>query len=93
MTKTVDEFFLGRTLGCGAFGKVKVGTRADGCKFAIKILRHSNPNYFKLVGLFKKEISMAIDLSHPNLVSYHDFRSSSIVKKDGKHKETVDYLI
>jgi MAP/microtubule affinity-regulating kinase len=42
MARRIDEYTLGRTLGQGSYGKVKIGTRADGQRFALKYSKHSN---------------------------------------------------
>lgn len=40
-TETSHEYRLGKTLGSGTFGKVKLGQRSDGAMFAIKCLNRA----------------------------------------------------
>jgi len=45
----IGPYTLTTTLGEGAFGKVKLGTKADGTKVAVKIMKLENaePDYIE----------------------------------------------
>jgi len=58
MPSIIGQYTLGRTLGSGFSAKVKLVTRADGKKFAMKIFRLDNPEFnVRAFQLLKDEVS------------------------------------
>ena len=70
----VGPFFLGKTLGVGSTGRVKLGTHVDsGQRVAIKILSKSLFSYGGAqVKKLEREIAIMKLISHPNILSLHD---------------------
>ncbi|EFN53943.1 hypothetical protein CHLNCDRAFT_8755, partial [Chlorella variabilis] len=81
MDATVEEVYhLGRTLGQGAFSKVKLAThRATGEQVACKVMRLPRPMRCEECractarGLIMKEIDVLLDLDHPSVVSMREY--------------------
>lgn len=75
----VGPYLIGRTLGAGSTGKVKLGTHNEtGQQVAIKILRKdlltSNPSLRRKV---EREVAAMKLLDHPNVVALYDVLQSS----------------
>jgi len=69
-TKRVGKYELGKTLGEGTFGKVKVGHHVEtGAKVAIKILDKDLIQQHKMGDQIKKEISVMKLVKHRNVVN------------------------
>lgn len=67
------EYRMGRTLGTGTFGKVKLAQRVgDGQMFAIKCLNRSRIVLASQGGRLAKEIHLLKLLNHPNLIRLHE---------------------
>lgn len=68
--KHVGEYELGRTLGEGAFGKVKLGTNIfTGEQVAIKIISGEQTRTKKDILQLERERSILIKMKHPNIVN------------------------
>mmetsp|Transcript_27258 Transcript_27258/g.63690 ORF Transcript_27258/g.63690 Transcript_27258/m.63690 type:complete len:586 (-) Transcript_27258:245-2002(-) len=67
------EYRLGKTLGTGTFGKVKLAQRvADGHKVAIKCLNRSRIVFAAQGGRLAREIQLLRLLNHPNVIRLHE---------------------
>lgn len=93
------EYILGRTLGEGEFGKVKLGWKRDGTvQVAIKLIRRetvaTNPS--RLPKIYR-EISILRELSHPNIVRLHEMverdRHIGIILEYASGGELFDYIL
>ncbi|CAO3596498.1 unnamed protein product [Absidia cylindrospora] len=72
--KEIGEYWLGKTLGKGSSGRVKLGVhKVTGQKVAVKIISkshlHSNPSVEKSV---KREIAVMKLIKHPNIINLID---------------------
>ena len=73
------EFRLGRTLGTGTFGKVKLAQRCtDGRVFAIKCLNRNRVVLASQSGRLAKEIRLLKMLNHPNVIRLHEVRLARV---------------
>ncbi len=93
------DYVLGRTLGEGEFGKVKMGWKqADGVQVAIKLIRReslgSNPTRLPKIN---REITILQQLSHPNIVRLHEKietdRYIGIILEYASGGELFDYIL
>jgi len=66
------EYRLGRTLGTGSFGKVKLAQRGDGKLFALKCLNRSRIVLASQSARLANEIRLLKMLNHPNVIRLHD---------------------
>jgi len=72
-TSTAHEYRLGKTLGVGTFGKVKLAQRiADGKLVAIKCLNRSRIVLASQGGRLAREIQLLKLLNHPNVIRLHE---------------------
>jgi hypothetical protein len=62
------EYRMGRTLGAGTFGKVKLAQRSDGKLFALKCLNRNRIVLAWQTGRLAKEIRLLKMLNHPNVI-------------------------
>ena len=68
-----EAYKLGKTLGQGAFGKVKLATRrSDGIEVAVKLV-NTNEWSERERKQFENEIRTLYELQHPNIVHIYDF--------------------
>jgi len=66
---TIGHYVLGKALGEGTFGKVKLGTHIlTGEKVAVKVLEKSRIKDKKDVERISREIKILKQLHHPNVV-------------------------
>nr|AGT16297.1 CBL-interacting serine/threonine-protein kinase [Saccharum hybrid cultivar R570] len=73
----MGKYELGRTLGEGHFGKVKLARHADtGRTFAIKILDRQRILAMKINEQIKREIATLKLLKHPNVVRLYEVSAS-----------------
>jgi 5'-AMP-activated protein kinase catalytic alpha subunit len=73
----VGKYVIGRTLGEGNFGKVKLANHSDsGLPFAIKILDKSKITHLHITDQIKREIATLKLLKHPNVVRLHEVLAS-----------------
>ena len=93
------DYILGRTLGEGEFGKVKMGWKAEGgVQVAIKLIRRetlgTNPSRLPKIN---REITILRDLSHPNIVRLHEMvetdRLIGIILEYASGGELFDYIL
>ncbi|KAI4216646.1 MAG: hypothetical protein LQ351_001135 [Letrouitia transgressa] len=93
------EYILGKTLGEGEFGKVKLGWKRDGSvQVAIKLIRRealgTNPS--RLPKIYR-EISILQGLSHPNIVRLHEMAETEkhigIVLEYASGGELFDFIL
>jgi serine/threonine protein kinase len=96
---SVGPFILGKSLGSGSTGKVKLGFHKDtGFKVAIKIMNKevlsSRPSMRKKV---EREIVVMKVIDHPNVLKLHDVYETSkylfLVTEYVEGGELFDYLI
>lgn len=67
---SIARFVLRRTLGNGTFGQVfEAEDSVTGDRVALKQLRTSDPT---AIYRFKKEFRSLADVSHPNLIRFHE---------------------
>ncbi|KAL9600927.1 MAG: hypothetical protein Q9219_002862 [cf. Caloplaca sp. 3 TL-2023] len=92
-------YILGKTLGEGEFGKVKLGWRRDGSvQVAVKLIRRDalggNPS--RLPKIYR-EINILRELSHPNIVRLHEMTETDkhigIVLEYASGGELFDYIL
>lgn len=68
-SSSVGHYILGKTLGEGTFGKVRLGTHIlTGEKVAVKVLEKSKIKDKKDVERISREIKILKKLHHPNVV-------------------------
>lgn len=93
------EYILGKTLGEGEFGKVKLGWKKDGTvQVAVKLIRREalggNPS--RLPKIYR-EINILRELSHPNIVRLHEMSETDkyigIVLEYASGGELFDYIL
>jgi len=69
----VGHYILGKSLGQGTFGKVKLGTHIlTGEKVAIKVLEKSKIKEKKDVDRISREIKILKKVHHPNVVQLYE---------------------
>ncbi|XP_011014835.1 PREDICTED: CBL-interacting serine/threonine-protein kinase 1-like [Populus euphratica] len=69
----LGKYELGRTLGEGNFGKVKLAKNIEtGQPFAVKILEKNRIIDLKITDQIKREIATLKLLKHPNVVRLHE---------------------
>lgn len=69
----VTQYLLGRTLGEGTFGKVKIGTHiVTGEKVAIKILEKSKIKDKSDIERVTREIHILKIMRHPNVIQLYE---------------------
>ncbi|KAL8969773.1 MAG: hypothetical protein Q9197_004166 [Variospora fuerteventurae] len=92
-------YILGKTLGEGEFGKVKLGWKRDGSvQVAVKLIRREalggNPS--RLPKIYR-EINILRGLSHPNIVRLHEMTETDkyigIVLEYASGGELFDYIL
>lgn len=72
-TKNIGHYLLGRTIGQGTFGKVKLGTHIPtGEKVAIKILEKEKISDAADVERVTREIHILKQIRHPNIIQLYE---------------------
>jgi 5'-AMP-activated protein kinase catalytic alpha subunit len=72
-TKNIGHYLLGRTIGQGTFGKVKLGTHIPtGEKVAIKILEKEKISDAADVERVAREIHILKQIRHPNIIQLYE---------------------
>jgi len=89
-SRSVGNYLLGRTLGSGMSGKVKMCTHmTTGDKVALKCIDRTTLNARQFANL-EREISAMRSLEHPNILRLYDFEMSAIYpRKRGGSREIV----
>ncbi|KAM7277737.1 hypothetical protein ACFE04_004871 [Oxalis oulophora] len=73
MRSSLGKYEIGKTLGEGNFGKVKLANHCDsGLPFAIKILDKTRITHLHITDQIKREIATLKVLKHPNVVRLHE---------------------
>ena len=76
----VDNLFLEKCIGKGAFGEVFLTSKeGDTKKYATKTIQRDKVEGTKVMNYLKNEINILQHLKHPNIVKFED------VKKSKKH--------
>ena len=93
------QYLLGRTLGEGEFGKVKLGYQKDGgVEVAIKLIRRETlgQNPSRLPKIYR-EVSILRGLEHPNIVKLHEMIETppyiGIILEYASGGELFDYIL
>ena len=75
MPSKLGKYKLVRTLGKGAFSKVKLAIdEEDGQHYAIKLHRANDPNFDpSTVALVTNEVNAIRKLKHPNIINVIEF--------------------
>ncbi|KAJ1278156.1 hypothetical protein BS78_04G057800 [Paspalum vaginatum] len=72
-SESVGKYRLGRTVGEGAFAKVRLGVDGEtGGAVAVKVIHRDTVHKHNLVCQVKREISAMKLLDHPNVVKIHE---------------------
>ncbi|GBL51470.1 hypothetical_protein [Candidozyma auris] len=95
------DYVLGATLGEGEFGKVKLGWRKDGShpsQVAVKLIRRDTlMKDTEYETKFKREVNALYQLSHPNIVSLVEVKTSGryygLVLEYASGGELFDYIL
>ncbi|GMH42057.1 hypothetical protein BSKO_09976 [Bryopsis sp. KO-2023] len=75
--KQVGDYYLGRTIGEGSYGKVKYGQHVTtGEPVAIKVLNKKDLIQEDMVEQIKREIAITKHLNHPNVVDLKEVMAS-----------------
>ena len=96
MPSYLGNYELGRTLGAGAFSKVRLcKNTATGVQYAIKIHKIDNPNFNqKCVDVIETEAKEVSKLDHPGIVNIKDYIARGVVKKEnGDEYEVVCVIV
>jgi len=84
---TLGDYILGKTLGEGGQGKVKLGTHVDsGEVFAVKILTkdYQNEKLMSFIKALKTEAVAMNALAHDNIVPMYEYHEHAVwTKKSG----------
>ena len=95
----IGDYILGKTLGEGEFGKVKVGYRqGSDVEVAIKLIRRENlnTNPTRLPKIYR-EVNILRSLQHPNIVRIHEMleteRYIGIVMECASGGELFDFIL
>lgn len=95
----VGNYTIGRTLGTGTTGKVKIATdKETGKQVAVKIIKKSQFDLKpELEGKIHREIALMQILDHPHLLNLYEVCESShhlyIFIEYAQHGELFDYLV
>jgi serine/threonine protein kinase len=96
MPSKLDKYEILRTLGSGAFSKVKLGYRSDKNEYyAIKIHREDNPHFnTKTREIIMNEVKTIIKLQHPNIINIVEYIEEATVEKaDGTKYNVVCVIV
>lgn len=81
---TVDSFKLMKSLGEGAFSKVKLVKDSKGQKYAMKIMKIEKKDNEKREGYFQNEVEALETLDHPNILKMAGYsKKSEAIRPDG----------
>jgi len=80
-TKNIGHYLLGRTIGQGTFGKVKLGTHIPtGEKVAIKILEKEKISDAADMERVAREIHILKQIRHPNIIQLYEVTPTQIIE-------------
>lgn len=90
---TLGKFNVHKTLGSGAFSKVKLGQHQEtGEPAALKIMKRDENISDAFMQLVINEVKTMRELDHPNLVKLLDFSDSDQFKKESGEVKDVFYM-
>lgn len=94
MATTLGTYTLLRTLGKGAFSKVKLAVDSHGQHVAIKVHKTSNKNFNqKAVDVIETEARAIGELDHPGIVNILNYIPRSFILKPGREPAEVVCVI
>lgn len=97
MPELVGRYRLGRTLGQGTYGKVKLGVSGQGERVAVKIIEKANIQSERQVARIQREIRFLKLLHHPNIVRVYEIHETVgqiyIVMEHIEGGELFDYIV
>ena len=94
MSKSIDQYTLGRKLGAGATAKVYEAMDDQGQEFAVKVFDHSNPRVTQQIFQYlQDETKAALHLNHTNVVRYFAYKQDSEMIRPGKNNKSVSYVV
>jgi len=88
MPTKLGDYTLGRTLGDGATGKVKLAKNSENRRFAIKLI-HNQSDALEAVAA---EIEALQKLKHPNVVNLIEYGQGT-KENSKKGSKQVNYLV
>lgn len=94
----LGNYILGKTLGEGEFGKVKLGWKQGGStSVAVKIIRKEKLNDKTRLEKVNREVRILQDLDHPNIVRLHEMvetdRTMGIVLEYAPNGELFNFIL
>lgn len=76
----IGHYVLGATLGCGTFGKVKIGEhQLTKHKVAVKILNRQKIKSLDVVGKIRREIQNLKLFRHPHIIKLYQVLNYNVV--------------
>jgi 5'-AMP-activated protein kinase catalytic alpha subunit len=98
MSKVIKQYVLGKTLGKGTFGKVKLATHSlSGENVAIKILEKSKIRDIGDIERVSREIHILKLIRHPNIIQLYDIietpKTLFLVMEYADGGELFDYIV
>ena len=96
--KSIGNYTLGKTIGCGTFGKVKLGTHSStGSKVAIKILEKQKIADAADIERVSREIHILKLVRHPHIIQLFEIvettRQLYVVMEYASGGELFDYIV
>ena len=89
----IGNWEIHKTLGSGAFSKVKLGRHKDNNQFAaIKIMKRGNHVSQSFKDLVKNEIDTLKNLEHANLIRLIEFDDNATYKKADGTEQNIFYM-
>ena len=80
MSGKLGKYTLLRTLGQGAYSKVKEAVDSDGNRFAIKIHRADKFLNKTLIEVIENEATAISKLNHPRIINIKGYSSKEVVE-------------
>lgn len=96
--KAIGHYVLGKTIGEGTFGKVKLGTHIlTGMKVAIKVLEKHRIVQSSDVDRVAREIHILKSIHHPHVIQLYEIIETSkqlyLIMEHASHGELFDYIV
>jgi 5'-AMP-activated protein kinase catalytic alpha subunit len=97
-TKSIGHYIIGKTIGEGTFGKVKLGTHIlTGDKVAVKILEKERINDVADVERVSREIHILKLIRHPNIIQLYEIietpKQLYLIMEYANGGELFDYIV
>lgn len=94
----LGSYYLGKTLGEGEFGKVRIGWKSsDSPQVAIKLIRREKLDSASRMAKVHREIAILKRLDHPHIVKLHEMLETSttigMVLEYASGGELFDYIL